>query len=314
MVLCHVPLCCSSRWLSFPGAGRRPRRRARDTMADRWSYASNASWVPGENIPALQSGGANGEHTLNAAGMQLFGNCVSNLERLPMKTLMELYHTLKGHQGCSGSGPDAVSVAALLGGVRPRTARQWYASLNSKGWSAAFKPGKSHIKLAVGKSGTESAVGNPETDLTALPDTLPVVVDVAETRSEPDCDLDSFVPKVTRARLETWREHSNFAIGLRMAELATMWYVHGWQKDAVGECTNLLKQQAPDFDRKHEPFGKIFEWVSGIPHSGMPHWHCKFVAHAAACNRHTILLVSDHRCCLDQQCQLVSNNPHVHLV
>ena len=35
--------------------------------------------------------------------------------------------------------------------------------------------GKSHIKLAVGNSGTESAVG------TALPDTLPVVVGVEET-------------------------------------------------------------------------------------------------------------------------------------
>ena len=252
MVLCHVPLCCSSRCLSFPGAGRRPRRQARDTMADRWSYASNASWVPGENIPALHAGGVNGGHSLNAAGMQLFGNCVSNLERLPMKTLKELYSTLTGN--ITAPCVDAVSVAAVLGGVNRKTARQWYASLSAKEWSAAFTPGKSHIKskLAVGNSGTElaggteSAVGNPETDLTALPDTLPVVADVAETSSESDCDLDSFVPKLTRTRLEIWREHSNFAIGLRMAELATMWCVQGWQKDSFGQFTNWLKQQAPD--------------------------------------------------------------------
>ena len=42
MVLCHVPLCCSSRWLSFPGAGRRPRRQARDTMADRAARSTAA--------------------------------------------------------------------------------------------------------------------------------------------------------------------------------------------------------------------------------------------------------------------------------
>ena len=218
-------------------------------MEDRWSSASYASWVPGENIPALRAGGVNGGCSLNAAGMQLFGNCVSNLERLPMKTLKELYTTLTGK---TGKRLNAVSVAAVLGGVHRKTARQWYASLSAKEWSAAFTPGKSHIKLAVGNSGTElaggteSAVGNPETDLTALPDTLPVVADVAETSSESDCDLDSFVPKLTRTRLEIWREHSNFAIGLRMAELATMWCVQGWQKDAFGQFTNWLKQHAPD--------------------------------------------------------------------
>ena len=83
-------------------------------MADRWSYASNASWVPGENILAVQAGGVNGGHSLNAAGMQLFGNCVSNLECLPMKTLKELYSTLAGNITAPCVG--AVSVAAVLGG------------------------------------------------------------------------------------------------------------------------------------------------------------------------------------------------------
>ena len=83
-------------------------------MADRWSYASNAPWVLGEHIPALHAGGVNGGHSLNAAGMQLFGNCVSNLERLLMNTLKELYSTLTGNimAPCVG----AVYVAAVLGG------------------------------------------------------------------------------------------------------------------------------------------------------------------------------------------------------
>ena len=83
-------------------------------MADRWSYASNASWVPGENIPALHAGGVNGGHSLNAAGMQLFGNCVSTLERVPRQTLKELYRTLTGH---TRAPVDAVPVAAVLGRV-----------------------------------------------------------------------------------------------------------------------------------------------------------------------------------------------------
>ena len=81
-------------------------------------------------------------------------------------------------------GVDAVSVAAVLGGVNLKIVRQWHADLKAKDWSAAFTRGKSNIKLAVGNSGTELAVGNPETDWTALPDTLPVVADVAETTSE----------------------------------------------------------------------------------------------------------------------------------
>ena len=108
-------------------------------MADRWPDESNASWVPGENIPALHAGGVNGGHSLNAAGMQLFGNCVSNLERLPMKTLKELYSSLTG--SIKAHRVDAVSVAAVLGGVHRKTARRWYASLNAKEWLAAFTPG-----------------------------------------------------------------------------------------------------------------------------------------------------------------------------
>ena len=50
-------------------------------------------------------------------------------------------------------------------------------NFDSKELVGSIYTGKCQIKLAVGNSGTELAVGNPETDLTALPDTLPVVVD-----------------------------------------------------------------------------------------------------------------------------------------
>ena len=157
-------------------------------MVDRWSYASNVSWVPGENIPALRAGGFNGGASMNAAGMQFFGNCVTNLARLPRETLLELYSTLTGNKTAPQYFIDAVTVTASLAGVNRKTARLWYESLVAKNWCAAFTQGKSAVgnsqtKLAVGNSGTELAVGNPETYLTALPNTLPVVVDVAEKSS-----------------------------------------------------------------------------------------------------------------------------------
>ena len=108
------------------------RRRARD-------YASRASWVPGENISVVQRGGVKGSHTLNAAGMQMFVNCVSNLGRLPTKTLQELYNSLTGNKKVSHVA--AVTVAAMLAGVHTKTARQWSATLTPKNWPAAFTPG-----------------------------------------------------------------------------------------------------------------------------------------------------------------------------
>ena len=86
------------------------RRRARD-------YASRASWVPGENISVVQRGGVKGSHTLSAAGMQMFGNCVSNLGRLCRKTLQEVYSSLSGNKSAPRSRVDAVTVAAALAGA-----------------------------------------------------------------------------------------------------------------------------------------------------------------------------------------------------
>ena len=109
-------------------------------MADRWSYASNASWVPGENIPAVQAGGLNGGDSLSAAGMQLFGNCVSNLERLPMKTLKELYSTLTGN--ITAPCVDAVSVAAVLGGVHRKNCATMVCVFECKGVVGSIYTGK----------------------------------------------------------------------------------------------------------------------------------------------------------------------------
>ena len=51
-------------------------------MQKRWEYVGHKSWVLGENIPALLKGGAQGGHSLNAAGLQCFGKCVMNVGKV----------------------------------------------------------------------------------------------------------------------------------------------------------------------------------------------------------------------------------------
>ena len=147
-------------------------------MAGRWSYSSNTMWVPGQNIPALRAGGIQGGQSLNAAGMQLFGNCVKNIDGLASKTLNELYVALTGKK--TASCVDAVSVVAALGGVSFKTARKWYNQMDAMGWSSAFTPGQSSIvpgakqkkELDVGSS--QVAVGTFGSEA-LLPDVLPAV-------------------------------------------------------------------------------------------------------------------------------------------
>ena len=219
-------------------------------MAGRWSYSSNTMWVPGQNIPALRAGGIQGGQSLNAAGMQLFGNCVKNAGRLPSKTLHELYVTLTGKK--NALGVDAVSVVAALGGVSIKTARQWYNQMDAMGWSSAFTPGQSSI-VAGAKQEKELDVGSSQVAVgtfgseALLPDVLPAVGgEAVETEEESyfDCDLSACGQKCPPARMEVWREHPNFSVGLRLAELATMWLVHGWQKSTFSQFAAWMNRQA----------------------------------------------------------------------
>ena len=164
MVLSH---CCSSRWLSAPGArGDAPAstRLCQPRFLGSWRehFGCAERWCQGQSHL---------ECSRNA-----------DVRQLCLKLGTFAYEDIAGAIQFSDrrqkvSHVATVTVAAMLAGVHTKPARQWYATLTPKNWSAAFTPGNCKIKLAVGNSGTELAVGNPETDLTALPDTLPVVVD-----------------------------------------------------------------------------------------------------------------------------------------
>ena len=90
-------------------------------MADRWTYVGKCKWNPGSNIPALSAGGVGGGNTLNAAGMQLFGNLLTNASKLLSDTLRQGCLAMTG----AHTTPviDAVTLVAAMSGVSRKTAR-----------------------------------------------------------------------------------------------------------------------------------------------------------------------------------------------
>ena len=46
--------------------------------------------------------------------------------------------------------------------------------------------------------------------------------------------------------METWRERPNFSVGVRLAELATMWLAHGWQKNTFSQFVAWTNRQDPN--------------------------------------------------------------------
>ena len=150
-------------------------------MVDRSANAGGELWAPGQNIPSLQRGGSHGGRSLNAPGMEFFGNCVINVERLPKDTVKEMYATLTGMRVAGSlTSWDAVSFVAALGGISRKTARSWYEQLNKKGWSSAFTHGRPSARACTHAAQVEVTVGTSVLieDETTLPEALPAIVDM----------------------------------------------------------------------------------------------------------------------------------------
>ena len=152
-------------------------------MASRWSYRGADSWIPGQNIPAVGRGGSSHRQSLNAAGIQFFGNCITNAAKLPHAVQKEIYTALTGHR--HHPKVDAVTVVSVLGVVSLKTARSWHQTLEEKGWSAGFTVGTPESCLA----STQEA---EMVDMDALPEVLPAVVDAAEIDTDSDLDCARF--------------------------------------------------------------------------------------------------------------------------
>ena len=130
---------------------------------------------------------------MNAAGLQLFVNWVTNADKLSPSLLEQVYIALTGHH--QHGRVDAVTVVALLAGVHKKTARGWYQSLEACGWGLAFTAGVAAAGAAVGSS--QEAVGSLEEAEDALPEVEVAAVVDAESGGEEDSPLclDMVIPR-----------------------------------------------------------------------------------------------------------------------
>ena len=119
-------------------------------------YNGHKNWVPGQNCPALVKGGLQGGHSLNAAGLQFFGNCVTNMGKVSPELRQQLYKELVSGRR-TAAAVDVVTLVSALGGVSSKTARSWRDTLHKRGWASAFQHGD--VWVASASESFEVAVG-----------------------------------------------------------------------------------------------------------------------------------------------------------
>ena len=162
MVLSH---CCSSRWLSAPGArGDAPAstRLCQPRFLGSWRehFGCAERWCQGQSHL---------ECSRNA-----------DVRQLCLKLGTFAYEDIAGVIQFSDRKQTSISrgrsyCCSHAGRGAHKNCATMVCNFDSKELAGSIYTGKCQIKLAVGNSGAELAVGNPETDLTTLPDTLPVV-------------------------------------------------------------------------------------------------------------------------------------------
>jgi len=200
-------------------------------------------WVPGENLPAIGRGGGHTRKTLNEAGKQLVGNLFANVDRIPGHTQRDLYECLSG--SVRKHKMDTVTLVSLLAGICPKTARGWYAMFH-KSQCGTTPTTPTPECVDAGLSGHVPPLPPPvDAESRGLPllpllPCLPLLPSVVAGDDVLDDDDDVAVgtplPRI---------QDGQYAIGMRMAELATMWHVNGWSKDQFPRFMLWARERFP---------------------------------------------------------------------
>jgi hypothetical protein len=210
-------------------------------MCSRWEYIGRDGWVPGRNVPALGRGGVAGSRSLNAAGLQIIGNLITNVRDLPPDCAQALQAGLSTKVLSKKAPLDPVSVVAGLIGVSPKTVRGWHCELENRGWGSAFVP-KSH-STADGVCNDSSSI---DVQTSPFESELPQVEEAPpEVGDDDDDDLEQSAAPEVQHQVEMWRAHPNFSVGIRIAELASMWLVQGWAKETFPQFTHWFRERLP---------------------------------------------------------------------
>ena len=231
----------------------------RGLSADGDSNSQEAEWHVGHDIPALGRGGR-GTDTLNEAGLQLLGNIEANLSKLSADLLQQVGCILAGRQ--IRKGIHVEFVLSMLCGVARTTMRNWRSKVESMKQTTCITKRARQLGQAAGRILNESVSADGNLEFDSGFSELPVIMIDAKAQSAPDdscaandSDLDIFEDEVVdeaHSSLDKWKSHSGYAIGIRVAELATMWYVNGWSQTMFPEFLAWAKTRLPQ-----SPFGSL---------------------------------------------------------
>jgi hypothetical protein len=189
----------------------------------RWGYRGRTVWKPGENVPALRRGGGPQRSTLNAAGMQLIGNFLTNAEKIPKELRSKMCVLMTDRQV---GNVDSLSFVAIMGGVSRKTMRSWRVALDRHRWQFSVAHGADNAD-------------KPQCEPLAAPQCEPLAAQSAATLPpEPNFEEGPVNDDEERDLGEVGEQggavpiplEDMYRVGIRMAELATMWHVHGWSK------------------------------------------------------------------------------------
>ena len=169
-------------------------------------------------------------------------NLFASVSHLPQEQVGTI-HTLLSEVGSRRRcGPER-TVATLIGISRWRVGR-WYKIWQVK--QAAFGA----VDLVSGSPPADQDEdedhGGMQTSAHALP-----LVDVTHqgSRSDPSASSDSDEPRqpprISQCVLDTWRADPNYVVGMRLAELSTLWHVQGWSKEEFPHFLTWAKHHFP---------------------------------------------------------------------
>ena len=193
--------------------------------------ACQVSWERGKNVPALASRGR--RQSLDLAGLQLVGNLITNVQKIPTTLLINLYETLE-QKPWQRQQIDPLRVLSSFAGVHVKTLRGWEANLDDRIDDAMRSSNAGRQPLAA----TTAAISE------SLPECLPG--DVATDSDDDDLGLDALSGGEPMSTLHRWQSHPAFAKGIRLAEIATMWHVNGWSKNQYGNFMAWMRKHFPD--------------------------------------------------------------------
>ena len=185
------------------------------------------TWRPGHNLPAGPTG-----RGLTSTEAQLIGNLFANLARLPEDVRMHMHRSLHDDHA-KGTGKGGVRRTSIVGIVACLLALPIHKTKVLKAQydtdHAAFGAGHAAFGANDAAFGADDATFGADDHLewqVSLPSVDVPVPDNVEEKSDDDDDM----PAVRVGLIDKWKQHEQYPIGMRLAELSVMWHVNGWAK------------------------------------------------------------------------------------